>query len=459
MPDTLVSVRNLHQMIEAYGRDIGPRIWPGFRPDTIPTLYVVANQGKVMMQWRHEPISGFVAVPGDSETSWSEQAMASFPSGNYISFMNVDSTMTRPYVLGTDIHEAFHSFEHSAVTEKSLFGQGENAMLISTYPVFDERNEALFSLEGESLGRALRASTLADAKQSAREFLALREKRRAGLSPDFAEFEAMAEMNEGLAQYALIRGMAELAGADSAWTSGARYLADAESSILDNLMGIEQRSVRRRFYATGSAMGLLLDRLVGDAWKQRLMNEKTTIEKVLAASVGFQGSAELGRAWNASVARRVSGRLPQARASIALLRARRRNQADSILANRGLSVVLDPALLASHHFGWCGFDPQNLLQTGDGRTIHMRFLNVCGGSVKTAQLNQAAVEDSVTGTISTVIAAEDKLVIEAGGETLALPDGFLREVTELRVQSSGFTMEAGSARLLVQNGSLHILVH
>src|SRR6185503_12105069 len=100
IPDTVHRVLELHRIIERNGAEVGPLIWPGFRPDTIPTLYVIAHRGKVLVQWRHEWPAGFTVTPERSDAGIAGSEMVSLPSGKFISFMSVDSSMTPGLVLG-----------------------------------------------------------------------------------------------------------------------------------------------------------------------------------------------------------------------------------------------------------------------------------------------------------------------------------------------------------------------
>lgn len=458
MPDTVGKVLALHHTIERFGSEVGPLIWPGFRPDTIPTLYVIANRGKLLVQWRHDLPSGFVPVPGIANAGWSSQESVSLPSGRFISFMSVDSSMTPAYVVGTSVHEAFHSFERSMVRDGIRFGGGENAMLIGTYPVFDVDNEAAFALEGQTLGKALQATSIAEARRYAGEFLAIRGRRRSRLPADMVEFERMAEMNEGLAQYALLRGLEGFGRHGEPWRSGARLLAQAESGVLDSLLGVERRSVRRRFYATGSAMALLLDRVASADWKQRLMEGNKTIEEMLSEAVDPGNHASLGPEGEARMSRNLEMLRPAAARAVEGLRHRRQRQADSLLAAPGLRVVLDPSALNGSRFQWCGFDPQNTLQTGDGRTLHMRFLNVCGGSIRSAEFSQPVVENESGGSLETVIANPAAMVLTEDSISVSLQAGETKEVTGLQLEAPGLSLRAGRATLRRENGELRIVI-
>jgi hypothetical protein len=40
-PESTSRITTAHDRVVRLGRDMGDSIWPGFRPDTIPVLYVV----------------------------------------------------------------------------------------------------------------------------------------------------------------------------------------------------------------------------------------------------------------------------------------------------------------------------------------------------------------------------------------------------------------------------------
>jgi hypothetical protein len=442
--DTARRVLALHSIIERHGPMIGPAIWPGFRPDTIPTLYVIAHRGKVLVQWRHDWPEGFAPLNGIAQAGTAGTQMVSLPHGRFISFMSVDSSMSPGLVVGTSIHEAFHSYERSVMREGTRFGAGENAMLVGTYPVFDVENEAAFALEGRKLRQALDAPSADAAKRMAREFLALRERRQRTLDSEFTEFEKMAEMNEGLAQYALLRGLSEVGRLEGGeWVAAARHEAAIEASLLDSLLQLSRRSVRRRFYATGSAIALLLDRLAGPSWKARLLSENLNLQEVLSVVTGHDSLAEPSLV---AADRELARLMPEASRSVGRLRVQRAGQADSILNQPGIRLELDPAALDSGTLQWCGFDPQNTLQTGDGRTIHMRFLQVCAGSNAKAEFDQAVVQEDSTGTLRTVVeVAELKLTGENGA--LVVAEGESVEVR--RLQLDGRAIHVGARRVRV----------
>jgi hypothetical protein len=453
LPDSVKRVLELHRIIEQRGEVVGPLIWPGFRPDTIPTLYVIAQQEKVLVQWRHPWPAGFNEAAERRDVGIAGKGMVSLPGGKFISFMSVDSSMTPGLVLGTSIHEAFHSFERSLMKEGQTFGSWENAMLVGTYPVFDVENEAAFALEGRKLRQALEAPTVQQTRRAAREFLALREARQRVLDSEFTEFEKQAEMNEGLAQYSLIRGLTEIGRLERGpWPAAARQEAATESALLDSLLGLSQRSVRRRFYATGSAIALVLDRLAGQTWKAQLLEQNLNLQETLALVTGFDSAGESGVRVDS---RGLAAMQTEARRSVDRLRANRVRQADSIANGPGTRLTVDAQGLARGALQWCGFDPQNTLQTGDGRTLHMRFLNVCAGSQVKGSFQLPVVQHDSSGTLSVGLGQETPSLTQ-DGKALDLGDGETMEVTNLKLMAPSAELEARRARISRRGTALAI---
>jgi hypothetical protein len=459
LPDTVRRIAALHATLVRSGPALGPRIWPGFRPDTIPTVYVIPRRAKLLAQWRDTLPTGFLPVPGEASAAWADTRTISFPRGRPIAFLSIDSAASPGSVLGLAIHEAFHAFQRASSRSGRRFGAGENSILVATYPVFDVDNEAAFAFEGRLLARALRAVSEADAKEAAREFLAVREARQARLDTAVAEFERAAELNEGLAQYAMLRGLGELAREDA--TRFARA-ADAEVrqeiALLDSLLVVGPRSVRHRFYATGSAMAMLLDRLADSAWKEQLVREDATLQQRLADAIGYRGAATLGGDWTRRAdAELLRLRVDAARAASAL-DAGRRAQRDSILALPGLRLVVDPSRLAGGRFTWCGFDPQNVLQTGDGELLHTRMLRLCGGSGVEIQFDQPVVEQRATGIVLAAIGDAGAITLTARGAAASLPaEGTAKEMSGLRIEGPTLVLTAPRATLTRRGGELWII--
>jgi len=451
--DTARAIARLHQRIHTLGVTVGPAIWP----ESIPTLYVIPRRAKVLLAWRDSTLEGFGPLSGAPGALWTDTQAVSLPSDRFIAFLSVAAGATAADVLGLALHEEFHSFEHMSRREGRRFGSGENAMRVGDYPVFDADNEALWAVEGRLLLRAYRSRSAAETRVFARRFLAVRALRQARLDSSFAEFERMGEINEGLAQYALLHGETEIGRAlGGVWATDAARAVAEETALLDSLLSGTTLSVRRRFYATGSTMSLLLDRLAGPAWKRALVADDRTLQDELSLVVESGGPRALGPAWEDSLGAMRRAAQAEAERAVASLRARRLAQVDSILAEPGLLIVLAAAGLPRHRFDMCGFDPQNTLQTGDGRTLHMRFVALCAGDSVSATFSQPVIEDGHTGDYRTVIADAASLAIMAGAGPLALPDTGSVEATALRIDSPTFTLRAPHATVTRLAGELRI---
>src|SRR5688572_8390236 len=142
LPDTVRRIATLHEAIVRFGPTIGPRIWPGFRPGTIPALYVIPHRAKLFTGWRDTFPDGFFPLSGVTDAAWTDTRTVSFPRGRSIAFLSVDSAASPGSVIGLALHEEFHAFQRASARRGRRFGAGENSMLVATYPAFDVANEA-----------------------------------------------------------------------------------------------------------------------------------------------------------------------------------------------------------------------------------------------------------------------------------------------------------------------------
>jgi hypothetical protein len=438
-------------------------IWPGFRPDTIPVLYVVPGAGVLLLNWATAGVpDGFAPVSGLARAFWQPAAVRTAAStGTTLAGRSVAQVFVFPdandaQLFGTTVHEAFHVFEHAGRREGRRFRSGENAFLVSSYPIFDPANEAGVALEGRLLARALAAPTRAGLTAQTREFVAAREARQRTLGSDYTDFETLGELNEGLAEYTLVRVLGLVAGdASLPWSADAEREVAHHRAQLDSLTTDARQSLRLRFYVTGPAMGLVLDRLEGPAWKESLVRRDLTVQDALAEASGYR-TAE--RALLARAARAVDtaalGR--SARAAIARLRALRRAQVDSVLAQPGVTIVLRADSLPGRSFGLCGIDPQNLLQVDATLLLHTRWVRPCASGVS-AEFTTATVQDRAAGTFTAVAGPDDSVKVSAGGRSVALHNGeAVAAATDVRVESPGLTLQAARAALVRRGWVLEI---
>jgi hypothetical protein len=106
-----------------------------------------------------------------------------------------------------------------------------------------------------------------------------------------------------------------------------------------------------------------------------------------------------------------------------------------------IRLVLDFSPLGPGAVQWCGFDPQNTLQTGDGRTIHARFLQVCGGPAMSAVFDHPVVQFE-TGRL---VASVESIAVTDSGNAVHLTEGSAAEIAGLRATADGITVEAAHA--------------
>jgi hypothetical protein len=319
---------------------------------------------------------------------------------------------------------------------------------VATYPVFDATHEALFALEGRILADALGARSRASRLDLARQFVATRRERLRRLPTEFAEFDRASEMNEGLAEYVLVRVL-ELVAADrevpAAWRAAASRKLAARPEEVRNLTADSGLSFRLRYYHTGPAIARLLDALRPD-WKARFVGDNLWLEDVLADATGIDDAQRA--AFRAAVARFDSAAAArQAAGNIASLQRRRRQQVDSIMDAPGIVLVVRADSLPTRAFNLCGFDPQNLLQVTERIRLQTRWWRPCSGGPTYVDLNIPSVHDAEHGTLTAVIGGEDQVTVTAGGVAVPLPrpGETLRDLGAFKLSAPGVTVEAARA--------------
>src|SRR3989442_11317404 len=417
-PETTGRIVTAHDWVVRLGRDMGDSIWPRFRPDTIPVVDVVRGQGTLLLGWRGDLPERFLPITGLAGAGWQSSAdrgaastgteLAGRPTAQVV----VNDSQDVASLVGLTTHEAFHVFATSARQEGSRFGRGENSFLVTSYPVFDPQNEAGMALEGRILAAAESASTKTEKRMLAREVLAVRESRQRALGAELAEFEQLAELNEGLAEYALVRAVQFAARLpDFPDRSGAEHLQSGKLVGLHTLTEDVTLSIRLRYYATGPALAALLDALEGPAWKRRLVNQNLTMQYALAKPSAYRAT-ELALRRQAETRFVMASPRRGADSGVTGLRALRRKQVDSILAAPG---VLLTVTIEGRSLGLCGFDPQNLLQVEPGVLLHTRWVVACAGDAFQATFDTPVVQDRNAETLRAVVGADSTVKVTENG--------------------------------------------
>lgn len=414
-------------------------IWPGYDFASLGLLYVVPGIAKAVVRWPETPPAGMTALPGAPGFFYTGTQSISWRPGLAVAPAIVLRGTNEAQLLGLGIHEAFHAYEVTRRQNGRKFGWGENAMVTSGYPLMDFDNEALFALESRLLLRAVNAKTIAQARTLAGEFLGVRQRRHARLDSTFVNFERAAELHEGMAQYALLRGLREVAGAHPQYAAAIAQEYKTEGSVLERTLE-SSTAVRRRFYATGAHLGMLLDRLSPE-WKEQLLRDDLWVEDMLLRTAP-------ARALSRAAEEELPALTLQAVRAVDALRARRLALRDSLLARPGVRIVIQPSALPRGRADWCNFDPQNLLPTGTGQNLHTRTLRICSGNETLADFELPVVEDELTGTLTTVAEAAALRITAAEGEVTLPPRGESVRVNQLRITANGIAITMRTAILI-----------
>ncbi|HUG00349.1 MAG TPA: hypothetical protein VML95_00660 [Longimicrobiales bacterium] len=445
-------------------QSIGPRapaeIWPGFRPDTLAVVFGFAQVGWLLSGWGGPAPEGFAPLSDVPGAAWRSYAPGAPEEANTIRldgrpWIFYGGSGERAVDLGNGVHEAFHLLQRSLRAE-GRYPPGENSFRVVSYPEFDVENEAGLALEGRLLAAALAAlPDTAAASAAVREFVAVRERRQRRLAADDAVFEARTELNEGIAQYAYVRAL-QLAARDQAlsWRREAAREIDRQRELLEDLIGGRRRSVRLRFYATGFAQALLLDALAGPGWKRRVAIEGPALQDLLADAAGSR--AEEARLAARARASRGADVDEAARIAVRDLRAERSRRVAEVLDAPGTRIDIDVAALPGGDVDFCGIDPQNLLQAGDGRLLHARWFRACGPGFD-AEFEVPVLHDRNEGRL-TAVAAPGDLEVLLDGRPLGRPGGPPPDPGTVRVRAAGVSIDVQAGRVELRDGRLILTV-
>ena len=335
--------------------------------------------------------------------------------------------------LLASVEEVFHVFWLSRHT-----GFRPNEMARYGYPLTDVDNLRLILAEDEALARALAAEGGAAAWAGAA--IRLRRARTPRLEPDVLAYETALEMMEGTANFA------------------ARYaLGEKPEKTASRLR--EKRpaeAIRWRFYDTGAALCLLLERFQPD-WRVRLDAEPDlTMLALLDASLSHLKFTPVE--FSAAEAAELRGRAEGAAAALAERRQQLRRE---LLDRPGARVVVEVAE-GAEPFGLPRFDPINLFVLDGGEVAHANFLTLTNASGTVELANPGFARRSFAGTVGltvpagrhplgtgirvlTVVGIQGEPKIGRDGDTVTV------EAPGVRVTLKGATVrtEGGTVRVVV----------
>ena len=197
---------------------------------------------------------------------------------------------TESYIAALE-HESFHAYEGILAVDR-LTASEQLYSVEENYP-FDAMEEP-WKQEMKVLVQAAQAETDTEAMDLARNFLQMRALRRAGLSAKQVDLERLREWEEGLAKYAELE-IARLAGTGNGYHPVEGITQDKEfknyrgqqqfwTEQLNEAKNTQGRSGDTRFYYSGNALAVLLDRLSPD-WKLRALPAGEYLDQLLQEAV------------------------------------------------------------------------------------------------------------------------------------------------------------------------------
>ncbi len=424
--DVALSIERAFERLAA-GRDH----WPGFEPATVP---LAVYDGERTFLFRHPapPVEfRLQSGPDYYELVGRFPAMVantSVPIGGVATATLMLPPGERPVerLAAVALHESFHVYQRThhprwAANEADLF----------VYPVDNAKALATRRLESRALLAALAARTAAEAECWARAALGQRARRYAAIGAVASAYERGTELNEGLANYVEVTA------------AGATI-----STIPDG--GGDIGDVRRRAYASGAALALLLDRLSPD-WKQPFdRSQSGFLDTTLGAALS---SASAAAPCEFPPAEIVTAREAAQRDVAALLESRRtkRNEFDRRPGWRITVVAAKGQPLWPK-----GFDPLNTTVV-EGGVLHSRFLKIGNDSGELEALETADAEiDSLTigvgrhplldGVSRAVILAAAEPAIERQG------DAVIVRAPGIEARFRGASVTRGDREALVRLG-------
>jgi hypothetical protein len=404
-------------------------LWPGF---DATTYSIAIFDGQRTLLFRHpDPPDEFRPLEGH-EGVW--VSPGKHPAMRWNSNADISGTTTATLLLTIEpgrsveyeahilFHEVFHLFSkpHHPTWRP-------NEMWRYSYPMDGVENYRQLLLEEEALARAVDSETDDSTASWTAVALAIRSERTAKLSEEHRTFETALELQEGTAVY---------------MGRSAIGIADNTDKLLEE-RGPE--GIRWRCYETGSAIAVVLDRLL-PAWKQTLDAEPdTTFTELLEMAIAARDVAPA--TFTTEELTSVSNR---AEAAISDLKAERAALYEDF-SSRGKRVVVHLAD-EDEQFGTGRFNPMAVEVLDHGEVLQAHFLVADHPRGEVSLQNPRYMRGSLDGVIAlTTPAAEDHPFLN-GYRQIAV-SGFSGDPTVVRdgdavtIEAEGLKLEFNGAKV------------
>ncbi len=401
--------------------------WPGFRLTDWP---LAVFDGTRTLLLRHPapppeftPLAGH---PGVLAATGRHPAVASNSTvdlaGARTATVIATPASNRESTLLAYVEELFHVFwlrRHAAFRP--------NEMARYAYPMKDARNLQRVLAEDEALARALEAPDAAQAAAWAATTIALRREREPWLTPDDRAFETGLEMMEGTAN-AVARTVVGLGPSETARRLRAERAAD---------------QLRWRYYDSGAAICLILDRLQPD-WKARIDNDAAlTTMALLETAVSPAGAGARRAVFSTG---ETSAFECRAAAAIGELTARQSSVRTELLGRSGPRIVIEIGA-DREPLRVTRFDPINLMVLDAGEVVHPRYLTLTGPAGTVEITNAAFTREAFTGLVA-LTGPAGRHPLTDGVRTVTIVG--LRDVPKVERREGRLVVEAAGVRLTLR---------
>ena len=428
------------EVVATFDRFSKMELWPGFDA----TMYPIAVfDGQRTLLFRHpDPPDEFRPLE-DHDGAW--VSPGKHPGMRWNSNADIGGTTTATLLLTIEpgrsveyeahilFHEVFHLFS------KPLHPTWRpNEMWRYSYPMDDVDNYRQLLLEEEALARAITSKNDDSATSWTAEALAIRTQRTAKLSEEHRTFETALELQEGTAVY---MGRSAIGIAD-------------DTEKLREERGPE--GIRWRCYETGSAIAVVLDRLLPE-WKKALDAEPdTTFTGLLEMAIAAREVAPA--TFTNEELTSVSNR---AEAAISNLEAKRAAVYEDF-SGRGKRVVVRLAD-EDEQLGTGRFNPMAVEVLNNGEVLQANFLTADHPRGEVSLQNPHYVRRSLDGVVALTTPASEDHPFLNGYRQIAI-SGFSGDPTVLRdgnavtIEAEGLKLEFNGARVESSDEELVVVV-
>ena len=360
-------------------------------------------------------------------------------------------------------HETFHAMQNKA----GKTGKGSVEALLMRYPDLNSENLALAQLEQMILFDLVRFEDAADPVK-VRQFLAVRQARLRAVGAEMLRADRGIEYQEGIPTYLEVRLLDEAKkaaagspglGKDDPYALG--FSQAPELKMGNYLMRLlrfssDPGATRDRGYATGMALGLLLDRL-GVDWKSSILSSDKYLDEILADAVPLTDAAAEASLAAAKKDYRYDGVLRTVEGKLARLSQDRKAAADAFLRQKGIEVAVrfpdSPVEMRA-------FDPMNMQRIDASRTLHRRMLQLAVGETTFSAMDTPTLATLGSGPLDvrgvTVFAPEEDFQMDLDFNPLDRVPGTREFRTSFRLMADGVTLQAQSGTVTISPDAAHV---